>query len=124
MRDPRLTKLAQVLVQYSVGVRKDHLVRISGQPIAIPLITELYREVLNAGGHPFVRLAPEELGEIMLKTASDEQIQFLNPVATFEVEKIDCAISIWAEENTRAMTNCDTRKMGLSQSARRPIMQN
>ena len=73
MRDPRLEKLADVLVNYSVGVRPGNLVRISGPPIAQPLVVELYRRVVEAGGHPIVRMSPEELSEIFVKHASDEQ---------------------------------------------------
>jgi aminopeptidase len=59
MRDPRLTKLADVLVNYSTGVRKDQLVRIGGPPVAAPLVLEIQTKVLEAGGHPFIRMAPE-----------------------------------------------------------------
>ena len=70
MRDPRLEKLADVLVNYSVGVKPDQLVRISGPPVTAPLVVELYRKVLAAGGHPTVRMSPEELGEIFYKSES------------------------------------------------------
>jgi aminopeptidase len=122
MRDPRLEKLADVLVNYSVGVKKDQLVRISGPAIAQPLMVELYRKVLLAGGHPFVRMGPEEASEIFLKHANDEQLRFVNPVSLFEYEKIDCSIGIWGEENTRALSNVDPKKMGISQAARKPLM--
>jgi aminopeptidase len=39
-----------------------------------------------------------------------------------EVERLDCAIGIWGEENTRALTNVDPRRIGLQQAARKPIM--
>jgi aminopeptidase len=123
MRDQRLEKLADVLVNYSVGVKKGELVRISGAPIAGPLIVELYRKVLAAGGLPFVRMNPEELSEILVKHGSDEQLKFLNPINLFEYEKIDCSIGIWAEENTRAMSNADAKKLGLTQAARKPLME-
>jgi aminopeptidase len=123
MRDPRLTKLADVLVNYSAGVKPGHLVRITGSPIASPLVVELYRKVVAAGGHPMVRMAPDELAEIMLKHGSDEQLKFVNPVAQFEVEKVDVAIGIWADENTKALSNADPKRMGLQQSARKPIME-
>jgi len=122
MRDSRLEKLADVLVNYSVGVKKDQLVRISGPPVSQPLIVELYRKVIAAGGHPSVRMVPEELNEIFLKEASDEQLKFCNPVGIHEYEKIDCSIGIWAEENTKALTNCDPKKIGLTQAARKPLM--
>jgi aminopeptidase len=123
MYDSRVQKLADVLVNYSVGVKKGQLVRISGPPTAEPLVIELYRRVVEAGAHPMVRMGPEELGEIFLKTANDEQLRYISPISMLEQEKIDCSISIWAEQNTRALTNCDPRKIGISQSARKPLME-
>jgi aminopeptidase len=122
MRDSRLEKLASVLVNYSVGVKKGQLVRLSGPPVSQPLIVELYRKVLAAGGHPSVRMVPEELNEIFLKKANDEQLRFCNPIGLFEYEKIDGSIGIWAEENTKALTNCDPKKIGITQAARKPLM--
>ena len=122
MRDVRLEKLADVLVNYSVGVKKDQLVRISGPPVSQPLIVELYRKVIAAGGHPSVRMVPEELNEIFLKDASEDQLRYCNPVGVYEYEKIDCSIGIWAEENTKALTNCDPKKIGMTQAARKPLM--
>ena len=100
MRDARLNKLAGVLVNYSVGVKKGQLVRISGPPVSQPLIVALYEKVLEAGGHPAVRMVPEELNEIFLKRANDEQLRYVNPLGLYEYEKLDCSIGIWAEENT------------------------
>jgi aminopeptidase len=123
MRDPRLEQLADVLVNYSVGVKKDQVVRISGPPIAQPLIVELYRKVVAAGGHPFTRMAPEELSEIFLKTATDEQLKYVSPISLFEYERIDCSIGIWGEENTKALTNVDPKRIGLQQAARKPLLE-
>ena len=122
MHDPRLEKLADVLVNYSVAVKANQLVRISGPAVAEPLIVELYRKVLAAGGHPFVRMNPEELAEIFVKHGRDEQLKFVNPIGLFEYEKMDCNIGIWAEQNTKALSNCDPKKIGLSQAARKPLM--
>jgi aminopeptidase len=122
MRDPRLEKLADVLVNYSVGVKPNQLVRINGSPIALPLILELYRKVLAAGAHPAVRMAPDELGEIFLKVASEEQLRYVNPITLFEYEKVDCSIGIWADENTKSLTNCDPRRIAITEVARRPML--
>lgn len=123
MRDPRLEKLADVLVNYSVGVRKGQTVRISGEPVAQPLVVELYRKVLQAGGHPLVRMTPDELAEIFYKNASDEQLRHFSPITLHEIGQIDCTIGIWADENTKALTNCDPKKIGISQAARKPYME-
>src|SRR5688500_1152636 len=123
MRDPRLEKLADVLVNYSVAVKKDQVVRVSGPPLAQPLVAEVYRKVVAAGGHPLVRMSPEELGEIFLKHASDEQLGYVSPLTMREYETIDCSIGIWAEENTKSLTNIDPKRIGLQQAARKPLME-
>jgi aminopeptidase len=122
MRDPRLNKLARVLVNYSVGVQSGQLVRISGPPVSEPLILELYREVVAAGGNPMVRMAPEALAEMMLKGGNESQLRYVNPITVNEYETIDCSIGIWAEENTKALSNVDTKKLGLTQAARKPLL--
>ena len=74
---------------------------------------ELFRHVTAAGGNPFVRMQPEELSEIFLKTGSEDQLKYLNPISVFEYEKIDCSIGVWGEENTKALTNVDPKKIGV-----------
>jgi aminopeptidase len=121
MQDPRLAKLADVLVNYSVGVKKGRVVRLSGPTIAQPLIVELYRSIVKAGGNPLLRLSIEELSEIFFKTASEEQLQYLSSLAKLEVETIDCSIGIWGEENTKSLTGCDPKRMAINSAARRPL---
>jgi aminopeptidase len=123
MRDPRHEKLADVLVNYSVGVKKDNVVRISAPPPAQPLVAELYRKVLAAGGLPVLRMNPEELGEILLKHGSDDQLKYVSPLAIREYETIDCSIGVWAEENTKSLSNVDPKRIGLQQAARKPLME-
>src|SRR5207245_2800053 len=122
MRDPRLTKLASVLVRYSVNVQKNQLVRLWGPPLSLPLLTELYRETLAVGAHPFVRIKPEELAELLVKHGDDEQLKFLNPLEQAEYETADVSVGIWGEENTKAMSSCDPKRIGMMEAARKPLM--
>jgi aminopeptidase len=121
MRDPRLARLADVLVNYSTGVKPGQLVRIGGSQLAIPLVSEVVRAVYQAGAHPMVRLTYEQLDELALRYASEEQLKFVNPIAQFEVERVDAHIGIWAEENTKHLSGADAKKLALNQSARKPI---
>ncbi len=122
MRDPRLDKLADVLVNYSTGVQPGWLVRISAEPIATPLVEAIYQAVVKAGGHPMVRLTPQSLSNTFFKHATDDQLTYLNPVAKFEIETINASIGLWADVNTKAMSNVDPKKQGKSYAARKPIM--
>jgi aminopeptidase len=118
----RLEKLADVLVRYSVGLKRDDVVVIKGAPVAEPLMIAVYRAALTAGAHPVLRMAPEEVTELMLKYGADHQLQHVSPLALFEVEKIDASIGIWASENTKALSNTDSDRHALLSSARKPIM--
>jgi aminopeptidase len=74
MRDPRIDKLAEVLVKYSTNVRKDQLVLIRGPAVAGPLVLAVYRQVLLAGAHPRVMVELEEMDELFLNgTLSDRK---------------------------------------------------
>ncbi len=117
MRDPRYAKLAGVLVNYSVAVEKGELVEISGEATAAPLITEIYREVLKVGGHPFLRIGLPGLTETFFKTAKQHQLKFVNPIAEFEVDKVDKIISLWGTENTKAMAGVDPKKQAVRSKA-------
>ncbi|HWB52545.1 MAG TPA: aminopeptidase [Tepidisphaeraceae bacterium] len=123
MHDPRLSKFADVLVNYSVGVRKGHLVRIGGPIPSLPLIVELERAVLRAGAHPLVRLGAEALQDAFLKEASDEQLRFVDPVGMFEVEKIDRYIGLGGDENSRHTTQVDPKRLAAASIARKPFLE-
>lgn len=123
MRDPRLDRLAEVLVRYSTGVRRGELVSLRGPVLAEPLIIALYREVLRSGGHPVVYLTPEACARILLEEGGPEQLGFQNPLDLREVETVDVAIHVLATENTRALTNIDPNKQAQRSKARRPAME-
>ncbi len=122
MRDPRLDKLADLLVNYSTAVKKGDLCRITGNVVGLPLIEALNEKVLLAGGHPLVFLTSEALGEARFRLASDEQLAFVSPLCAFMVEKIDVSLGLWAEENTKSATNVDPRKQTLSSQAHKPFL--
>jgi aminopeptidase len=121
MRDPRLTKLADVLVGYSIGVKPGMVCRLTGPELSQPLLLELYRAVLKAGGHPLPRPTLDAFGDILVREGNEDQLKFLYPLAVREIETLDATINVWAESNTRSMTNADPKRLALMGSARKPI---
>ncbi|MBB6430429.1 aminopeptidase [Algisphaera agarilytica] len=121
MRDPRITALAKVLVHYSTGVKPGQLVRIAGDPVAMPLVEAVYEQVLKAGGHPLVRLSPGSCTDLFYEHANEEQLQYVNPLLLEEVKTIDAAIGFWADTNTKSLSRVDPKKQGLSSAARKPM---
>ncbi|MBO8127431.1 MAG: aminopeptidase [Firmicutes bacterium] len=111
MKDIRLSKLAHLLVNYSLELKKGEYVLIAGNTVAAPLLTELFREALKVGAHPEVIPTIEEVQEIFLKEASDEQLNFISPLNRLKAEKYDAFIGLWGEENTRALSGIDPERM-------------
>ncbi len=120
MQDPRLDKLAKVLVNYSAGIKADQLVRINGPLVAEPLVIALAREVIAVGAHPEVYMSPDEIAELKYKYGNDQQLKYISPMAWTMVHNIDASIGIWASSNTKALTNCDPAKQAVASAAMRP----
>jgi len=54
--DPRVQRLAKVVVGYSLDLQPGKLVLIQSPSLAEPLVAELVKEVLAAGAHPRTRI--------------------------------------------------------------------
>ncbi|HID25094.1 MAG TPA: aminopeptidase [Thermoplasmata archaeon] len=123
MRDKRLEKLADVLVDYSLEIKKDDLFIINGSVLTVPLIKEVYKKALGVGAHPSIRLADEDFSEIFYKYASDEQLKYVSPLARFEVETIDARLSIIGPKNTKHLSNTDPGKQAINSVATQELHQ-
>jgi aminopeptidase len=123
MADPRVETVAKILVDYSVNIQPGEFVQIGGAPEGAPLILAVYQRVLERGGHPWLRLGLDEAYELLLKYASDAQLDYVPKIARQLVEDIDANIGIWTETNTKALTSLDPTKQARAQAARRPIFE-
>lgn len=122
MNDPRLAKLARVLVRYSVGVRRDDKVVIKGYAVTEPLLAALCREVLLAGGHPLVQMQSELCRDVFFEHAAAHQLAFLSPLERFAVKDMDVFIGIWGDGNSRALSRVDPARQAAASQARKPYM--
>jgi aminopeptidase len=120
MSDPRIEKLADVLVNYSVSVQPGEWVGVLGDVTALPLVRAIYMQVLQAGGNPSLMLTDEYLTRNFTREASDAQMEWLDPAQTLYYENADVYIRCTAYPNTRAMTNVDAKRIQKLTSARRP----
>lgn len=117
MPDPRIEKLAQVLVNYSIGVKPGNKVVIQGGAVAEPLLKAVYTEVIKAGGHPLLRSGIPGTEEILYTLGNDNQIQHIPPPMKLIFETYDAAITLMSSLNTKAMTNVPPEKMALASQA-------
>lgn len=112
MSDPRLSKLADVLVQYSTKVKPGEWVMIYYHPLAEPLAVEVYRSVLQAGGHPTSAVDSDALLEVLHRYGSDQQLIWQSPLEELAYKKSDVGIVLMGSDNTRYMSSLDPAKQG------------
>ncbi len=124
MTDQRLANLARILVEYSTAVRPGDHVAILTQPIAMPLVEEIYRQVLAAGGYPYVQLGglrsrveTENLEYLLFTEGSEDQIQHVNRFEKIIREEFEVLIALYSESNTRGLSNVDPTRQRLRAKA-------
>ena len=121
MGDPRVERLAEVLVEYSTDVSSGQLVLIETTPLSGPLLTALFRRILQAGGHPQVRLGLDGAAESLLERGSSEQLEWVSPARREEFERADARIQVDATSNTRNLSGVDPARQALMARARQPL---
>jgi len=120
MRDPRLDRLSDVIVNYCARVKPDDLVTIRAEPHSMPAVEAVFQAVLQAGGHPSFNVRSERLREIQLRHGSDRQIQHTCPFDLYAGTTCDVGIVLIQPLNTRWASGIDPARAAMAQSARRP----
>jgi aminopeptidase len=111
MADPRHRKLAHVLIHYSLDIKPGDKLIITGSEITAPLLREVYREAIRAGAYVTYDIILDGLREIELRESNDEQLTHVSELDKFETEYFDAELTIWSEQNTRAMSHIDPERI-------------
>lgn len=122
MGDVRQTKLAELLVNYSTEVQAGEWVGILGDVNAVPVLREVYRAVLEAGGYPTLMLNDAVMTREFYRNANDEQINWIDPSKKLYYEQADVYIRVGAPQNTRAMNSISGKRMQHVQAAGRELL--
>ncbi len=123
MGDPRIEKLADVLVNYSAEIQPGDWVLVSGHVLALPLLEEVVRHVVRAGGHPTVQLDADGIATAKLEEAAEEQLSFVSPSRRLMADKLDARIVVRAASNTRNLSHIDPKKQQIRQNAQHELRQ-
>jgi len=109
--DLRVQRLAKLVVDYSLQVKKGENVVISGSTEASEFISALYKELILRGAHPILRVSIPGLAPFFYKYASKEQIEKFPEHFDYTVKHAQKYIGISTENNTRELTDANPEKM-------------
>jgi aminopeptidase len=121
MPDPRVTKLAKVLVNYSLEIKPGQQMELRTSPLADELSLAAYEEAITAGAHVVVSNSLPGAEEIFYKHASEAQLDYISPIHKLTIESFDAILYIEAEHNTRALSGVDPTRIARQRKARAPV---
>jgi len=117
MPDPRLEKLAQILIKYSLDIKPGDQLEIRTTPLAQDLALLVYKEAVKAGAYVMTNLSLQGGEEVFYNYASDDQLDHVSPVRKMITESFDASLYIGAEYNTRSLSAIDPQKLSRSRKA-------
>ena len=98
-------------------------VLVSTTPLAEPLVSSLYRLLLERGAWPIVRLVPPRLQADFYAYASDRQLDGFAPLELIEAQSVDASLRIDAPANTQALAGVDPQRIARALRARDPVQE-
>jgi aminopeptidase len=121
MPDPRVTKLANVLIHYSLEIKPGQQMELRTSPLADELSLAAYAEAVKAGANVVISNSLPGAEEIFYKYASKAQLDYVSPIHKLTIESFDAILYIEAEHNTRALSSVDPVRIARQRQARAPV---
>ncbi|HEX8079100.1 MAG TPA: aminopeptidase [Jatrophihabitans sp.] len=121
MDDLRARRLAEVLIRYSLATRKGDRVLISAPVAAAPLVREVYRQVIQEGGHPTARVGLDGLDSIALAGGDEGQLRQLAELDRREIEHVDVCLVISAQDSVGRTVGVTPERMAILAAARASV---
>ena len=113
MKDPRYTKLAYNLINYSCRLKEGEKVLIEGFGDCIPLVKELIQAAYNAKAIPLVSIKNKEVDRALLMGCSQEQLELMAKYDQERMRDVDAYIGVRAGENTAETSDVPSDKLSL-----------
>jgi aminopeptidase len=113
LKDPRLEKMAQGLIAYSVNLKPGENILIevidSGIPLALAVVKEAYR----AGGFPFIQIRNKQLEREIMLGAREEHLKQWSGFELAQMREMDAYIGIRAADNINETADVSGEKQRL-----------
>jgi len=122
MADPRIESFARILVDYCTRIVPNDRVFIETNTDALPILQEVFKQVLERGGRPYLQMEFPEQRELYFQYMPYEPSAHKNELMAHAYENFEARIRIWSEANTKALTNADPKKQSAWAEGNSPIL--
>ncbi|NTZ17490.1 aminopeptidase [Paenibacillus sp. JMULE4] len=113
MLDPRIERLADVLVNYSTKVQPGENVLVEAFGIENPLVKSIVQKIHKAGGRPFVNLRDHQVTRELLMNATEEQIKTWADFDAYQMTRMQAYIGVRGGNNIYELSDVPDENMKL-----------
>src|SRR5213596_3059130 len=121
MHDDRFDKLAKLLVEYSVRLKRTETVLIEAFDIPDEMTVALVRAVRKAGGVPFAQVYHARVSRALALQASDRQLNIVASHELARMKKMNAYIAMRGSHNITELADVPPDKMQLIGKKMRPV---
>jgi aminopeptidase len=122
MADQRIQNFARILVEYSTRIKAGDRVFIEATTEALPMVQEVYKQIVEKGGHPYIQMEFPEQQELFYEYIPEAQVAHKNELMAYAYENFEARIRLWSEANTSALSGADPKKQSAHAEANASIL--
>ncbi len=122
--DPRIEKLAHILVTYSCNLQEGEKILISSTGSSTKnLVRQIIKEVYKVGGIPYYEIKDSSLSRELIMGCQEDQLEFMKEYEMAQMKGMDAYIAIRASDNTSEMSDVPSEKLNLYNKKLRPVLE-
>lgn len=111
MKDPRIQKLAENLINYSVGLNKDEKILIENTGcLELEMVNALVEESYKVGAEPFVLLKDARVERVLRMGATLPQFEKMSEYEEQVMKDMDCYIAVRSGNNINEFSDVPAEK--------------
>ena len=122
MTDPRFTKLANLLVQYSTELKKGERALLDLIDVPDEFSVELIRAVRRAGAMPLVEVRHTRVNRELLRGSTEAQAELTRDLELFRFKKVQAYIAIRGSANASENADVPGDQMAMYSRITRPVL--
>lgn len=112
--DPRIKKLADLLIEYSCDVQPDDKVLITYEgECCRDLARQLIKNTYAKGGLPYCEIRDSQISREILMECTEEQLKFKDEIDLAQMKGMQAYIAIRAGDNTAELSDVPSDKMNM-----------
>src|SRR5213595_1056285 len=121
MHDERFDRLAKLLVEYSIRLKRNETVLIEAFDTPDEMTVALIRAARNAGGVPFAQVYHARVNRALALQATDRQLNLVVSHELARMKKMNAYIAVRGSHNITELSDVPPDKMQLIGKKMRPV---